>query len=67
MHQTMIGDDVMPAGETAEYLNPTIHFDKTFQKEELFRARSLSALHYKICVTTETGIFNRVSVAASYS
>jgi hypothetical protein len=25
-----IGGDVMPAGETAEYLNLTTHIDKTF-------------------------------------
>jgi hypothetical protein len=54
----------MPAGETAEYLNPTIHIDKAFQKEELLRASALSLLHYKTFITIKIGISNRVSVEA---
>jgi hypothetical protein len=57
MHQTVIGPDVMPAGENAEYLNPTTHIDKAIQKEELLRVPALPALHYKICVSIKTGIF----------
>jgi hypothetical protein len=56
IYQTAIRPDVMPAGETAEYLNPTIHIDKAFQKEQLLRAGALCLLHYKILSYTKTGI-----------
>jgi hypothetical protein len=62
IYQGAMGPDVKPAGETDEYLSPTIHIDKAFQKEQSLRARVLSLLHYEILSYTKIGTSNLVPV-----
>jgi hypothetical protein len=52
----MIGPDIIKAGETVEYLFPTIHINGTLQKKNLLHASVLSLFHYETFIVIKIGI-----------